>query len=81
MTPQETKMVIEASSWNFDQDQKQLAWLAWHVAALSRSKRLPALNRLLSKGESKKLSGKELQDRREEFKKLKERVHAKIPTR
>jgi len=81
MTPVETYLVIKAAAWKFDEEQRDLAWLAWHVAALSRAKRLPALSKLLKAGKAEVLSGEELKKRREEFKQMKERIHAKIPVR
>ena len=37
----------EADSMRYDYEQKGRAWLAWHVVALDRSKRLPPLKQLL----------------------------------
>ena len=81
MTPKEVYQVIRAVSWRMAEDQKDLAWLAWHFAALSRAKRLPPLSALLSSNKTKKLHGDELEKRRKEFADLKERMNAKITTR
>jgi len=39
---------------------------AWHAAALSRTKRMPKLHRLLNPPESRVLTGEELEQRRRE---------------
>lgn len=67
MTPRETMQTIEAATWRLEQEQRERAWLAWHVAALSRAKKLPPLGRLLKSPEAKDLSGDELERRQEEF--------------
>ncbi len=47
LTPVETVMSIEAAVWRANHEQRARAWLAWHVAALSRARKLPPLRRLL----------------------------------
>lgn len=71
MTPKETLMAIEAATWRMEQAQKGRAWLAWHTAALSRSRRMPALVRLLGVPDAKPLEGEELERRRREFEEMK----------
>ena len=46
------------------------AWAVWHVAALSRVKRLPALSRLIQAPEAKPLSEEEAVERRSEFEEM-----------
>jgi len=82
LTPRETRMAMEARAWRLEQEtartgelirlaQKLAGWLAWHVAALQRSKRLPALQRLLGGGETKALTPEEARQRKAEFEELK----------
>ncbi len=52
-------------------------WTAWHVAALERAKRLPALKGMLAKldvDERRPLTAAEKQARRAEFEALRERM-------
>lgn len=71
LTPRETFQAIEAAAWRMEQAQRGRAWLAWHVAALVRSKKLPPLARLFGLPEAKPLSGDELENRRREFAQMK----------
>jgi len=57
-----------------EREHRRDAWLAWHVAALSRAKRLPPLQRLLGGGESRVLEGEELERRRRERDEMLERI-------
>jgi len=66
LTPRETARAFEAARWRQEREQQQQAWLAWHVAALMRSKRLPALQRLMPRPRARRLKGKELERRRRE---------------
>jgi len=66
LTPAETIATIEAANWRRDQDQRRDLALAWHIAALTRAKRLPTLKQLLGGGETRKLEGEELEMRRNE---------------
>jgi hypothetical protein len=70
MTPRETAAALEAAAWRTDQAQRARAWLAWHVAALSRAKRMPPLSRLLPLPAARPLRGKELEKRRREFREM-----------
>lgn len=71
-------MAFEATRWRQEQAQQHDLWVAWHIAALQRSKRLPALKSLLRRGSNraKPLRGAELQRRRAEFAELKARMGA-----
>ena len=71
-TLQEIYATIQAFTWNVERQNKSDAWLAWHIAALSRAKRLPPLKRFLKgkPGESKRLEGKELDQRRLEHQEI-----------
>jgi hypothetical protein len=66
LTPRETYAVIKSAEWRFEQEHRNRVWLAWHTAAFSRAKRLPALRRLLGTDKAKKLEGAELEKRRRE---------------
>lgn len=74
MTPRETMAVIRAAAWQLEQEQRGRAWLAWHIAVLSRAKKVPPLQALLSSPNGKRLEGAELEKRRNEFAEMKEKV-------
>ena len=67
-------MAIEARAWRAEQEQQRDLWLAWHMAALSRAKRLPSLARLLGDGESHALTGAELERRERERREITGRI-------
>lgn len=74
MTPREVGAAIEAFAWRMEREHRRDAWLAWHVAALSRAKRLPPLRRLLGGGETRALEGEELERRRRERDEMLEQI-------
>lgn len=74
MTPNETLATIEARAWRAEQEGQRDLWLAWHIAALSRAKRLPSLKRLLGSGETRVLAGAELERRQQERREIQESV-------
>ena len=47
LTPRETFMYITASVWRLTQQHRSDLWAAWHVAALTRGEKLPALRTVL----------------------------------
>lgn len=49
LTPRELGMVFEAALRRREREMERDTWLAWHVAALVRLKRLPPLRSLLAK--------------------------------
>ena len=57
-----------------EREHRRDAWLAWHIAALSRAKRLPALQRLLGSGKARALEGEELECRRRERDEMLEQI-------
>lgn len=75
LTPRETYATIDAAVWRMEQAHRRDGWLAWHIAALSRARRLPALQRILGGGKSHALSGDELEQRRQEHEELKRRMN------
>lgn len=66
LTPAETWAAIDAGIWQLDHEHRRQVWLAWHIAALTRSKRLPSLQQMLGGGDAKKLEGDELERRQRE---------------
>lgn len=70
LTPAEATMAIEAAIWQAEQEHRMRAWAVWHVAALSRVKKLPALSRLIQSPEAKPLSEEAAVDRRSEFEEM-----------
>jgi len=59
MTPRETSLAFDVAKWRYERERRHRAWLAWHIAALGRAKRLPSLRRLMGMPAAKKLSGDE----------------------
>jgi hypothetical protein len=57
-----------------DRERERDLWLAWHVAALGRTKKLPTLKRLLHPPETKLLGPDEAAARAAEFAELKQRM-------
>lgn len=77
LTPYETLLIIEARAWRNEHDQKLLLKLAWDMAALSRSKRLPKLSLLLKSKPVRPLKGQELIMRRSEFQDMTKNIDLK----
>lgn len=69
MTMHETRLAMEAALWRDERKLKREIALAWRTAALTRAKRLPSLASLLA-GKAKRLTGRELARRRQEFKEM-----------
>jgi hypothetical protein len=65
-------MTVEAAVWRMEQEQARALSLAWHMAALQRQKKLPSLARLLAALKPRKTVP--IQQRREEFEKMKARM-------
>lgn len=75
LTPAETLAAIDAAVWRAEQAQQRDVALAWYVAGLQRTKRLPKLQSLLvGLTRAKPLTGEELARRRQEF----ERARANV---
>ena len=74
MTPCETYATIEAVSWQLEREHRRDAWLAWHIAALSRAKRMPPLQRLIGAGKAQALEGEELERRRAEHREIMQKI-------
>jgi len=72
MTPRETFMALNASVWRIEQEMARSLVLAWNIAALERTKRLPPLSKLLAPVSDKKQVP--IEDRRNEFEELKDRM-------
>ena len=83
LTPRETWMVMEARAWRLEREterttelirlaQKMAGWLAWHTAALQRSRNMPSLQRLLGGGQTKELTPDEARERKAEFEEMRE---------
>jgi hypothetical protein len=74
MTPREMFAAIEAVSWRLEREHRRDAWLAWHIAALSRAKRMPPLQRLIAPGKARALDGEELERRRAEHREIVQKI-------
>lgn len=46
-TPREVSLIVEGRSRFLEREHNDRAWLAWHIAALSRIKRMPKLDRMM----------------------------------
>ena len=75
LTPREAVATIDAGIWRIDQEQRHALWLAWHTAALTRTKRMPPLKQLLGGGEARKLEGAELERRQREHAEMTANLH------
>jgi len=78
MTPRETFATIDAANWRADVQRHRDIWFAWHIAALSRAKRMPPLQRLLGGGQAKALAGKALEKRRREHQKIRASINVDL---
>ena len=67
MTPRETMTAMEAAVWQAEQTQAGELAQAWHIAALARQRRLPALATLLAKLKPSKAKKAPIEERRREF--------------
>lgn len=48
-TPATIRLTIEAATERREAEHNDRAWLAWHIAALTRATRLPSLDKLKAK--------------------------------
>ena len=75
LTPRETLVAMEAAVWRGKQTQVRELSLAWHIAALTRNKRMPGLRKLLAPLlPASKAKKQPIEKRREEFDELKSRM-------
>ncbi len=72
-TPAEIYVAIDAYGWGLEQKQKQLAWAVWHIAALTRAKKMPPLSSLVKPAPAKKLTEEEKLKRQKEFEEMVEK--------
>ena len=72
MTPRETFMALNAAVWRIEQEMARSLSLAWNIAALERTKRLPSLSKLLAPVADKQQAP--IEERRREFEELKDRM-------
>ena len=59
-TPRQFNAVVKGYSERLRNEHDGRAWLAWHVAAFERSKRLPALKSVLSAKKLKRQSSTQI---------------------
>jgi len=57
-----------------DHERERDLWLAWHIVALERARRLPRLKRLLHPPATRRLEGEEKAKREREFEELTKRM-------
>lgn len=65
LTPRETYQAIEAAAERDQRIHEQLAWTAWHTAALQRTKRMPSWKQFYHRP-AKKMTPAELAQRRQD---------------
>lgn len=53
LTPRELSLMFEAAAERSKREHNNNAWLAWHVAALTRAQKFPKLKDLLHRDRSK----------------------------
>lgn len=49
MSPRQASVIVAGANDRLVREHNELVWLAWHIAALQRAKRLPRLKTLLAK--------------------------------
>ncbi len=74
MTPRELTQLAKARKWQREQEMQRLAWLAWSVAALMRTKQLPSLRKWLGQDKGRPLTEAERAVRAAEHAELAEQV-------
>ena len=74
MTPRETIAALDAAAWRIRQEQMRMLSLAWHMAALMRTRKMPPLARLLGHLQ-KPRKNEPIEKRREEFEELRARMN------
>lgn len=74
LTPRELAATFAAAGWRREREQARDLWLAWHVAALGRARKMPPLHRLLNPPKTKRLTPEERARRAAEFEELKGRM-------
>ncbi len=72
LTPRETVATIEAGRGRLQAERELTMSLAWHTAALTRTKRLPTLTSLLARLKPRKVVP--IEKRRDEFEEMKARM-------
>jgi hypothetical protein len=70
-------MMFEAAAWREEQNRKRDTTLAWQIAALARSKKMPTLRELLVPGHTKTMTPEEKAKRAREHEEMVTRMRAK----
>ena len=70
MTPREVAMAAQAANRRARSEHRRDAWLAWHVGALARVKRLPPLKQLMGEMQTKALTPEEAERRKREHEEM-----------
>ncbi len=74
LTPRETLATLEATVWRAEQRAAGDLSHAWHIAALTRIKRMPTLKRLLMPFMPSKAKLQPIEERRREFLEMRAKV-------
>ncbi len=70
MTPREMAMAAKAHNRRSRSEHRRDAWLAWHVGALVRTKRMPPLKQLMGEMQTKVLTAEEAERRKAEHEEM-----------
>lgn len=62
---------MDAAEWKLEEEQRMRAWAVWHIAALSRVKKLPDINALIKQPKAKPLTEEEAREKQAEFERMK----------
>ena len=73
LTPREVQFVFESDGWRQRRERQRDAWLAWHIAGMMRTKRMPSLNVLIPP-EPRAVMGDELERRRRDHERIVRRL-------
>jgi hypothetical protein len=66
-------MAMDAAEWRLEEEQRKRAWAVWHIAALSRVKKMPGLDALIKQPKAKRLTEEEASEKQADFDRMKER--------
>jgi hypothetical protein len=81
MTPKEVIAAIDAENWRLKIRHEELAWVAWHTAALSRAKTMPRLKDLTDPPRTKALTPDEAKKHAEDFEQMKKGLPERLRNR
>ena len=78
MNVPETQMAMQAAEQREERADEDRAWLAWHIAAFTRSKTMPSLNVALGRNKTRMLTPDEATARQAEMQEMAARMGVPI---